>query len=277
MLKTAHDSGNNPYIEVIPVNTFALAASQTASAFAFVAFSSVVLAQDRSTLSEVKRMCPSVIATVMVGKVTCTAALCNTGSSQGGFSGLLTQIANRGAIDGASFSIGVGAQFSTALSQTGCFTVVDAASLEDTRKEMEALGKAAPPPPQVDLIIRSSVTKAEFVLDESGILGFKSTTAKSSLTLDTKLVSTQSGTVSEAGSYDSTVERKSSGVSVPFYRSSDDAAIRGTPYADVTRDVIAKAAVGLTSRILSQPGGARPAATASPQLQSGQAAASAPQ
>jgi curli biogenesis system outer membrane secretion channel CsgG len=234
-------------------------------------------AQDRPAPIEVKPTCQSVIATVMVGKVTCTAALCNTGSSQGGFAGLFSQAMNRGAIDGASFSTGVGAQLATTLKQTGCFEVLDAAGLEETRKEMEALGKVMPPPKAVDYLVKASITKAEFVVDESGFIGFKKTTATSSITLDTKLVNAVSGAVSEAGSYDATLERTSSGVSVPFYRSSSDAALRGTPFADVARDAIVKATTGLTSRILSQPPASGVSAAGKQPPQPAQTPASAPQ
>lgn len=214
---------------------------------------SAAAAEDRAPVPEIKPMCQATIATVMVGKVTCTAALCNTGASQGGFTGMVLQLANRGAIEATSFSAGVSALLATALKQTGCFAVVDASGLEQVRKEMEALGKTAPPPPPVDYLVSAAVTAAEYVYDESGFLGFKKVTVTSSLTLDTKLVDPQSGTVSEAGSYDAKSERSSSGVSVPLYHSNSDAAKRGNPFADVTRDVVVKAASALTTKILALP------------------------
>jgi len=247
---------------------------------ALMSLAATAWAQDSAKPGEIKAMCPAVIATVMVGKVSCTAALCNTGAAQGGWLGLVTQIANRGgAIDAASFSVGVGAQLATALKQTGCFTVLDAASIEEARKEMEALGRALPPPPTVDFLVRSDITRAELLIDESSLLGYKSRTAKSSLGLDTKLVSASSGAVSEAGSYDAVTEKKSSGIDIGIYRSGDDAARRATPFADVTRDVIIKAAVGLTTQILSQPMSSRSAASTAQQspVPSAVAAASAAQ
>lgn len=208
-------------------------------------------AQERAA-SEVPTMCKAVIGTVMVGKVSCTAALCNTGASQGGFTGLLAQAMNRGAIDGASFSNGVGAQLATALKQTGCFDVLDSVSMEELRKEMEALGKQLAAPKSVDFVVRASITKADLVVEESGFLAYKKTTATSSMTLDTKLVHAKSGAVSEAGSYDATTQRSSSGVSLGIYNSNDDAAKRGTPFSDVAREAIVKAATGITGKILAQ-------------------------
>lgn len=241
------------------------------------ALASDAAAEDRSPASEVSRMCPAIIATVMVGKVTCTAALCNTGASQGGFTGLVLQLANRRAIDPTSFSATVSASLGTALKQTGCFTVVDAPALEQVRKELEAIGKPPPPPPPVDFLLGATITAAEYVQDETGFLGYKKVTVTSSLTLDTKLVDPQSGTVSEAGSHDAKSERTSSGLSVPLYQSNSDAAKRGNPFSDVTRDVVAKAASALATRILAQPPAQRPAAASPAPLPAGESAASAAQ
>lgn len=217
------------------------------------AIASAAAAEDRAPAPEIKPMCQATIATVMVGKVSCTAALCNTGASQGGFTGMVLQLANRGAIEATSFSAGVSALLATALKQTGCFAVVDASGLEQVRKELEALGKPAPPPPSVDYLVSAAVTAAEYVYDESGFLGYKKVTVTSSLTLDTKLVEPQSGTVSGAGSYDAKSERTSSGLSIPLYHSNSDAAKRGNPFADVTREVVVKAASALTTKILALP------------------------
>ena len=82
---------------------------------------------------------------------------------------------------------------------------------------MEALGRALPPPPTVDFLVRSDITRAELLIDESSLLGYKSRTAKSSLGIDTKLVSASSGAVSEAGSYDAVTEKKSSGIAMPAW------------------------------------------------------------
>ena len=214
---------------------------------------SAASAQDAAP-SEVRRMCDSVKAVVMLSKVTCTAALCNTGASQGGWTGLLTQALHGGAaIDATSFSNGVASQLATALKQTGCFDVVDAASVEELRKEMEAMGKTMAAPRHVDFILRASIVKADLVIEESGFLAYKKKTATSSLTLDTKLVNARQGVVTEAGIYDATVDRSSSGVDLGFYSSSSDAARRGTPFSDVARELVVKAATGLTGKILALP------------------------
>jgi curli biogenesis system outer membrane secretion channel CsgG len=210
-------------------------------------------AQDAAPASEVKSMCPAVIATLMMGKTSCTAGLCNTGASEGGFTGFLTKMVNRGVVDGPSFSAGVGAQLATALKKTGCFEVLDAATLEETRKELEAMGRKAPPSAEVDFLVRVSVTKLEYVLDESGIFGFKTVTAKSSMTLDSKVISAAAGSLVDAATFDAAVERKSSGVDLGIYKSNNDAATRGNPFAEVSRDAVNKAAMGLATKILAQP------------------------
>lgn len=232
-------------------------------ALALVSLTTPAWAQDSAQPAEVKRMCPAVLATVMVGKVACSAALCNMGTAQGGWLGLVTQVALRGnSIDAGSFSAGFSSQLATAMRQTGCFTVVDATSLEESRKEMEALGRAPPPAPNVDFVVRTDITKADLVVEETGVLVYKSRTAKSTLGVDTKLVSAASGAVSSAGAYEAVTEKKSTGVDLgPLYRSGDDAGRRPTPFADVAREVIVKATVGLTNQILAQPAATRPAPT----------------
>lgn len=235
------------------MNNFGAFTSRTGFTVVLTAVSVTALAQEAAKPPEVTSVCPSVIATVMIGKVSCSATLCNTGASQGGWLGLATQIATRGsAIDGASFSAGFGAQLATALKQTGCFTVVDAVSIEQSKKEMEALGRPAPPTPTVDFLVRSDITKAELVVEESGFLAYKTRSAKTTLALDAKVVSASTGTVSEAGTYESLNEKKSSGVDLGIYRSGDDSAKRATPFADVSREVIVKAVMSLTPRLVAQ-------------------------
>lgn len=219
-------------------------------------------AQEAAQPAEVAVMCQTVVASVMVGKVSCSAALCNTGAAQGGLAGLATQLALRGkAIDSGSFSVGVGAQLATALKRTGCFDVLDAASIDANRKDMEALGRPLPPPPSVDFLIRADITRAELFTEQSSLLGYKSRTVKSSLGIDTKLVSASSGGVSEAGSYDAAVEKSSSGIDLGFYRSGDDAARRAVPFAEASRELVVKVATGLASRILAQQATLPPAST----------------
>lgn len=252
------------------------------AALVLLALTTASWAQEPAKPPEVKVMCPAVIATVMVGKVSCSAPLCNTGTGQAGWLGLAAQIANRrsNSIDGASFSAGVGAQLATALKQTGCFTVVDSVSLEETRKELEALGRPLPAPTTVDFLVRSDITKADLVVNESSFLGFSSRTAKSSLGLDTKLVSASSGTVSAAGIYDAVTEAKSSGVAIAGYRSGDDSRNRATPFTEVSIELVVKAAMGLTSQILALPAPSRPSPAGVPQqapVPAEAAASSAPQ
>jgi curli biogenesis system outer membrane secretion channel CsgG len=222
---------------------------------------STAQAQERAA-AENKPLCPAVVATVLVSRPTCTASLCNTGAAQGGFTGLVALAMNRQSIDAASFSTGVGAMLSTALKQTGCFTVFDAAGIEDVRKEMESLGKPAPAPPTVDYVVRASVTKADLLVDETTIMLFKKTTTTSSLTIDTKLVSSALGTVFEAGSHDASSEWSTSGVP-GIYTSGNDSR-KNTPFADVARDAVTKAAAALTGKILAQ---ARTTAVSSPAAQ----------
>ena len=208
-------------------------------------------AQDAAKSLDIGHMCPAVVATVLVGKVSCSASLCNTGAAQGGWLGLATQIAHRGgAIDAGSFSTGMAAQLATALKQTGCFNVIDAASIDEARREMESLGRAPPQPPKVEFVIRSDVTRADLVIDESRLFAYTSRSAKTSLGIDVKVVAV-SGDVFDAGSYDAAIEQKSSGIDVGIYRSGDDAAKRATPFAEVSRDLILKTARGLTNQILS--------------------------
>lgn len=240
---------------------------RSGAAVALAIFVTAALAQDAAKPPEVTSICSAVVATVMISKVSCSATLCNTGASQGGWLGLATQIATRGsAIDGASFSAGFGSQLATALKQTGCFTVVDAASIEESRKEMEALGRPALPIPTVDFVVRSDVTKADLVIEESGFLAFKTRSAKTTLALDAKVVSASSGTVTEAGTYESLNEKKSSGVDLgAIYRSGDDSSKRATPFADVSREVIVKAVMNLTPKLVTQIGQTRGAPAASQQ------------
>ena len=251
------------------MKVYTLSASKSFILLAIALLGPNALAQNGTTLTEIKPMCQAVAATVMVGNTTCTAALCNTRASQGGLVGLAALAMNRQAIDATSFSIAVGVMLSTALKQTGCFEVFDTGSMEQLRKEMESLGKKLAPSPSVDYIVRASITQADYAVDQSNFLGYSKRTTTASLTIDTKLVSALNGTVSEAGSYDASSEKSSSGVA-GIYAS-------GNPFSDVAREAVAKAAVALTTKILSQTDPSKLSTNSLSRTQATPVAASAPQ
>ncbi|MFM2068727.1 MAG: hypothetical protein RLZZ584_3636 [Pseudomonadota bacterium] len=225
-----------------------------AAIFVAMTASTPLIAQEPAPSRDVKPMCNAVTAKILVSKVGCSAAQCNTAAPETGFVGLLSKVANKGMgnIDASMFSVAMGSQLATSLKQTGCFEVLDAVSIEEIRKEMEALGRPAPPPQNFDYIVKSTVTKADMVVEESGILMYKKTSTTSTLALDIKLVHAENGNVIEAAIFDA-VQKSASGVSVGgIYSSGDDATKKGNPFADIGREVTAKAAVGIANKVIAQ-------------------------
>ncbi len=228
----------------------------------FLAFtaSTAAVAQDQPPAKENKPQCTATIAKVLVSKVSCTAALCTTTSEEGGFVGLLSKLAAKGTIDAAQFSSATGSQLSTALKQTGCFDVVDAVGMEEIRKEMEALGRPAPPPPAFDYIVKANITKAEVQKEQTGVLMFKKTVETTSLALDVKLIHADNGTVVDAAMYEG-IQQTGSGVSVGnYYSSGDKQGKLTTPFSGVANEAATKAAAGLAMKVLAQGGATKASA-----------------
>ncbi len=252
-----------------------------ASMLALLALAPVAVAQDKDSLSEIRSMCNATVATLMIGKVDCTAALCNTGSAQEGVSGLLARVMVRDSIDAASFGAGVVALLSTALKKTGCFEIFDPVAAEGLRKELATVGGSPAAAPTVDYIVKVSITKAERTVDQSSFIFYKKETATSTLGLDTKLLHAARGSVLVAGSYEASTDRSSSGLAIPLFSQTNSAA-RADPFAGAARDAVVKATNGLTGQILALLGaqGPRPeppAAPAEPAQAGAAIGASAPQ
>lgn len=209
---------------------------------------------DTAGTAQVPNMCPSVVATVMVGKMACSAPACASGNSQPMppmFAGLLA-LSGHQVVNGETFSNGIAAMLVTALKQTGCFEVFDAVGLEELRKEMESLNQKIAPPPPVDYLVKATITKADTTQSSQHFLVVSRDTTTTTLKLDAKVLNAKLGTVSDAGAYESSSDRSSTGVSLIVFTSGDSSGRQGTPLSEVARDAVAKAAAGIASKILSQ-------------------------
>jgi curli biogenesis system outer membrane secretion channel CsgG len=220
------------------------------AALALLQGTQAALAEDDGATEDLKPMCAKTVATVMVGKMACSASSCNGARISPGLGALLA-MAGHEHVDPATFANGVGAMLVTALKQTGCFEVFDAASLEELRKEMDSLGQPMAPPP-VDYLVKATITKADVVRSTRNFVVVSRATTTSTLKLDIKVVSAKRGTIWDAGAYEASSDRSSTGVSTPVYSSNDSSGHQGTPLSDVARDAIGKAAVGITTKILAQ-------------------------
>jgi curli biogenesis system outer membrane secretion channel CsgG len=226
-------------------------AIQLVAALAILTGTSATNADEDSGNSEIKPMCATTIATVMVGKMACSASSCNGDRIPPGLGALLA-MAGQQHLDSAAFSNGVAAMLVTALKETGCFEVFDAASLEELRKEMESLGQQIAPPPPVDYLVKATITKADVVRTTRNFVVVSRATTTSTLKLDIKLVNAKRGTIWDAGAYEASSDRSSTGVSTVLYSSHDSSGRQGTPLSEVAREAIGKAAVGVTTKILAQ-------------------------
>lgn len=228
------------------------------------ALAAAAIAQSKDAApAEAKPACGAVVATLMIGRVDCTAVLCNTGASQKGVGGALSRALVKESIDAASFGNGVAAMLGTALNGTGCFEVFDPVAAEAMRKDLAAAGGVPAAMPTVDYLIKVAITKAERSVDRTQVAFFKNETATSTLGLDTKLVHPARGAVLVASNYEASSDRVSSGMAIPLFSQSSSAA-KADPFAGAAAEVVVKAANGLTQQILAQVKAqpARPSATA---------------
>ena len=108
-------------------------------------------AEDTSRGPTVLPECDVPLASVMVGKLQCKAANCNTGnapSGNGGGLAMLMQLAssaNNGQPNVSGITEGIKDVLVTALSETGCFDVQNREQMDEIAKELALAGKQFKP------------------------------------------------------------------------------------------------------------------------------------
>lgn len=211
--------------------------------------------------------CNRPAAKVMFTEIKCKAADCTGGGSRqrAGNSNWW----NPGAVNTpgyGSIGSGLGEMLATALSQTGCFEVMERGALDEVQRELALTGKTVQLE-SADYIISGSITSLGF--DQSGssvgalisrfvpVLGgleYKST--KAHLNLDLRLIDTKKAKIFASKTFQGDNQRTGFGIGGFGFAGGvalggNHASVSGTPLEEVARDVLVRATVFIANQLAS--------------------------
>jgi curli biogenesis system outer membrane secretion channel CsgG len=176
------------------------------SIFSVLTLFTVGAAHAADTVSAVnEKICEQPTKSVMIGKVTCSAALCKVANNppSGGASALIQLAqASGGMPNVAGLSDDLSTLLSGVLRKTNCFEIVEQEGLEQAKAQMAALGKPFTPP-KIDLILNATVSNVEVDDNRQNLLFVKVGTKSAKLTMDTKLIDANTGSIIDTASYSS--------------------------------------------------------------------------
>jgi curli biogenesis system outer membrane secretion channel CsgG len=216
--------------------------------------------------------CVSPVAKVVVSEIKCKSADCSSGAGQ--------QDPRRyrwweyvgvgNAVDHPTYT-GVGAgmtdMLSTALSQTGCFEVMERAQLDEINSELALVGKKVQAE-AADFMITGSITSLGFEQSSSGLGGlaglfsgplaivagsvdWKKT--KVHMNIDLRVVDVNKAKLVGSRTFQADNQRKGFGVSAMGWAGiglgGSHASIKGSPLEEVARDLLVRSTVFVTDEL----------------------------
>jgi curli biogenesis system outer membrane secretion channel CsgG len=224
--------------------------------------------------------CAAPLANIMVGKMQCKAANCNAGSAgagqTGGMAAFLEMVngANGGATNVTGIADGIKDVLTTALTETGCFSVQDRDQMDEIAQELARAGKTVQTE-QAEFLISGAVTEIDVSVQNKsfggglipivGSVGRKKQSA--SVSLDMKLVSVDSAKVVASKRATASTETSSTSIGaggIGFVGGTiggfggSFSNLKGTNLEAVTKEAIAQSVVFLVEAV-SQAKAAEPA------------------
>jgi len=215
--------------------------------------------------------CTTPLANIMVGKLQCKAANCNGGNSgagqPGGMAALMEMInaGNGGATNVTGIADGIKDVLTTALTETGCFSVQDRDEMDEISQELARAGKTVQAE-QAEFLISGAVTEIDVSVQNKsfgagmipiiGSVGRKKQSA--SVSLDMKLVSVNSAKVIASKRATASTETSSTsfgaggigfvGGSIGGFGGSFSS-LKGTNLEAVTKEAIAQSVIFLVDAV----------------------------
>lgn len=150
-------------------------------------------------------MCDKPQKTVLIGNVSCSAPLCklSSGSTSTGLGALIQMAQSSGSMANVGgLTNDLGSILSSSLRQTKCFTVLEQEGMEQAKNQMALIGKKFTPPP-VDLIVNATVSEVDIEDNQQNLLFVKVGSKSAKLTMDTKIVDPNTGSVLDSKSFSS--------------------------------------------------------------------------
>jgi len=195
-----------------------------------------------------KVTCSTAGPKVMVGSVACKAAECQGGGPQAGGLMKLLQLAGVPTFEG--LGEGLRDMFTTALSQSGCFKVVDPKALKELEEVGIEVSKAKP-----EYLITGAITSISWK-QKSGSFGggylpivgaITKTKTEARMTMDVRVVRTEDGEVVFSKSYSAESGKTRYGIigAGLFGFGGAASGLAGTAMEEVARDIIARASADI--------------------------------
>lgn len=260
-------------MKLLTIITVALAA-QSASALA-----------DSTTVSEKDYQlpkCDKPIASVVVGKISCKAATCQAqdagGNSQ--LAALARLAAQQNQANFAGIGDGMAAMLTTALKETGCFSIQERDEMDDVAKELALVGKKVEVE-QADFMISGSITSINMSTERKSLGGgvipvlsaFHRTTKTADLGVDMKIIDINHAKILESRTFEANNQTTNTSFGAAAWGGlglvgGSMSSIKGTPMEPIMRDVLARVAVFASTKLVASREGAVAAAApaSTPQL-----------
>ncbi len=209
--------------------------------------------------------CKAPVAKVMFTEIKCKAADCGAaGSQRSAGNSHWWNPGQTGTPTYTGVGTGLGEMLATALTQTGCFEVMERGALEEVQRELALTGRKVELE-SADFIIGGSITSLGF--DQSGtgvgalvsrfvpVLGgveYKKT--KAHLNLDLRLIDARRAKILAAKTFEGNNERTGFGIGGAGWAGGallggNHSSISGTPLEEVARDVLVRATVFITDKL----------------------------
>lgn len=209
--------------------------------------------------------CDAPVASVVVGKLTCKAAGCQTASSDPTGLAALIRMSNGGAEQANFANVGEGmsAMLTTVLKNTGCFDIQEREAMDELAKELALVGKKVEVQ-QADFMISGSITSINMSTTKAAvgggfipIIGMLSVTTKTAdVGVDIKLIDVNRAKVVDSKTFVANNESTSASLGGMGFGGGGAligglSSFKGTQMEPIIREVLAQVATFAANKLVS--------------------------
>ncbi len=209
--------------------------------------------------------CDKPVASVVVGKISCKAATCQ--AQDGGGNSQLAVLARLAAQQSQANFAGIGdgmaAMLTTALKETGCFSIQEREEMDDVARELALVGKKVDVE-QADFMISGSITSINMSTERKSLGGgvipvlsaFHRTTKTADLGVDMKIIDINHAKVMESRTFEANSQTTNTSFGAAAWGGfglvgGGMSSIQGTPMEPIMRDVLARVAVFASTKLVA--------------------------
>ncbi len=238
-----------------------------------LALASAAVYADSTTVSERDYQlpkCAKPVASVVVGKIACKSAACQTSQDAGGNSQLamLARLAaQQSQANFAGIGDGMAAMLTTALKETGCFEIQEREEMDDVAKELALVGKKVQVQ-QADFMLSGAITSINMSTERKALGGgmipilgaFSKTTKTADIGVDMKIIDINHAKVLESKTFEANNQTSSTSFGAAAWggiglAGGGMSSVKGTPMEPIIRDVLARVASYTSTKLIEARGG----------------------